>query len=343
MTMASNQHSEATKQIADTDPTLQHINDNNTSQIATQGFYANHFSSPMNEAHEIINDIPPSTEPLPQQYPLEFHLYAPASANAVAVVHSQASNSLIHVFIPAAHPPLSHTEFHIVPEHGNIANPGIQYHREVPAEGQIFLYLSPGLRVVPVDLQNPGGELGQHVIEGGEATFYASDELMSDLVEQMHGDMGVQEQGTHGQLHHMPHAYHLPYMDTHEQGHDNITDDVLLGTLFSDTEDVMAAWRPQLPNPRPHSLHDVLRFVQTLPKIEIDELDDESKECSICRGPYGEPVSFDGGKVEKPVQLPCGHVFGKGCLKVLLSPKCEGEESGWGERLCPLCRRVIEF
>ena len=52
----------------------------------------------------------------------------------------------------------------------------------------------------------------------------------------------------------------------------------------------------------------------------------------------GEETSFKDGKAESPVRLPCSHVFGKSCLEVLLKPKAD---KGWGERVCPLCRREI--
>ena len=89
----------------------------------------------------------------------------------------------------------------------------------------------------------------------------------------------------------------------------------------------------------PSTLESVLRFVRGLPEVLLNDLDDESKKCAICRGPYGENVSFNEGKPEVPVKLPCNHIFGKECLTILLSPKV----GFWlGVRSCPLCRREIE-
>ena len=141
--MASNQHPEAAEQTPAAVPNLQNITLNNVSQAVTQALFANPYSPPNEEAQEPnnqthdqaqndplllpITDSPPSTEIVPTttevQHPLEFHLYAPASANAIAVIPHPFLNAPIQVFIPAPHPPLSHTEFHIVPEHGDIANP----------------------------------------------------------------------------------------------------------------------------------------------------------------------------------------------------------------------------
>lgn len=88
----------------------------------------------------------------------------------------------------------------------------------------------------------------------------------------------------------------------------------------------------------PHSRENVARFINFLPEIPKAELE-EGSECAICRGIYGQNVSMDDGKPEGPVKLPCGHVFGRLCLQVLLNPKANG---GWEHRICPLCRREIE-
>ena len=82
----------------------------------------------------------------------------------------------------------------------------------------------------------------------------------------------------------------------------------------------------------------MVRFVNSLSEVSKADLEKDS-ECAICRGIYGENVSMDSGKPEEPVRLPCGHVFGRLCLQVLLSPKADG---GWEHRICPLCRREIE-
>ena len=43
---------------------------------------------------------------------------------------------------------------------------------------------------------------------------------------------------------------------------------------------------PSPPANRGHTLTDVLSFVQSLPEVQLSELDEESRECAICRGLY---------------------------------------------------------
>ena len=38
----------------------------------------------------------------------------------------------------------------------------------------------------------------------------------------------------------------------------------------------------------------------------------------FIKGPYGEPVSMNNTLPEKPVKLPCGHVFGDECILLSL-------------------------
>ena len=98
---------------------------------------------------------------------------------------------------------------------------------------------------------------------------------------------------------------------------------------------------PETSKSRGHSLEDVLQFVEGLPEVPMTDLDEQSRQCAICWGQYGDNASLIEGRPEKPVRLPspCSHVFGRSCLEVLLKPK---SEAGWGEKLCPLCRREIE-
>lgn len=95
-------------------------------------------------------------------------------------------------------------------------------------------------------------------------------------------------------------------------------------TLAFNTQELQPYHRPAAP--RPHSLAGVLHFIERLPEIPLSDLDQQSQECAICRGNYGESCSFNEGKPEMPVRLPCGHVFGKECIVVVLKPK---EDAGW--------------
>ena len=78
-------------------------------------------------------------------------------------------------------------------------------------------------------------------------------------------------------------------------------------------------------------------FVDALPRVDVDSLAEDDRECAICRGPYGMPGSMLNGDPEGAVKLPCSHVFGELCVRVMLGPRPEG----WGQRLCPVCRREV--
>lgn len=73
------------------------------------------------------------------------------------------------------------------------------------------------------------------------------------------------------------------------------------------------------------------KAIEGLTKVEIGRLDKEDRSCSICMEPYGEPEPTE-GKIEHPVKLPCGHVFGYTCIKTWLLENCT----------CPSCRRKVE-
>ena len=81
----------------------------------------------------------------------------------------------------------------------------------------------------------------------------------------------------------------------------------------------------------------VTDFIASLPTVNVEDLAHDDRACPICRGEYGEAGSMLDGEAEGAVRLPCTHVFGGSCLTVLLRPKPEG----WGEKLCPLCRREV--
>ena len=72
----------------------------------------------------------------------------------------------------------------------------------------------------------------------------------------------------------------------------------------------------------------MIRRILTPRRIEDLELD--ARDCSICFTTFGTPIDRADGKqhryeiVELPVALPCGHVFGRGCVeKVLMETSYE--------------------
>ena len=73
-------------------------------------------------------------------------------------------------------------------------------------------------------------------------------------------------------------------------------------------------------------------FMGSLPEVSVDGLEEDARECSICRESF-EQVSV--GEPEEAVRLPCGHVLGKSCLRAMVET--------WGRRSCPLCRRPISI
>ncbi|KAI9885201.1 MAG: hypothetical protein M1823_003004 [Watsoniomyces obsoletus] len=73
------------------------------------------------------------------------------------------------------------------------------------------------------------------------------------------------------------------------------------------------------------------KAIENLEKVELSTLDHDDRSCSICMEPFGEPEPTE-GKIELPVKLPCGHVFGLTCIKTWLKDHCT----------CPSCRRKLE-
>jgi hypothetical protein len=69
-----------------------------------------------------------------------------------------------------------------------------------------------------------------------------------------------------------------------------------------------------------------------LVKVEIEDLEEDRRDCSICHEPYGETPEAD-EEPELIVKLPCGHVFGEVCIISAF------EQVGWS---CPYCRRPYE-
>lgn len=64
--------------------------------------------------------------------------------------------------------------------------------------------------------------------------------------------------------------------------------------------------------------------------VSEDALDPEERSCCICFEPFGPTLLTQGG-AEVPVQLPCGHNFGKACI---LSWTLTNNS-------CPLCRSSL--
>ena len=73
-----------------------------------------------------------------------------------------------------------------------------------------------------------------------------------------------------------------------------------------------------------------IAFLQSLISIDLDELSLEDRNCSICTDPY-----LSGELPEIPLQLPCGHTFGKECLFQWMSQIGSATHTN-----CPVCRSV---
>ena len=67
------------------------------------------------------------------------------------------------------------------------------------------------------------------------------------------------------------------------------------------------------------------RFVQGLNNVVIQDLANDDRECSLCKGVYEQDISGNGITPESAVKLPlCGHVFGSECIRLSLTTKDEG-------------------
>ena len=82
-------------------------------------------------------------------------------------------------------------------------------------------------------------------------------------------------------------------------------------------------------------------WFNALPFADIETLNKDDQNCGICRLEYSysssSNISDQEDPPEKPVLLPCGHVFGQHCLKTWLSPAPEGGNSN----ACPMCRHKL--
>ena len=56
------------------------------------------------------------------------------------------------------------------------------------------------------------------------------------------------------------------------------------------------------------------------------------RECHVCHEPF-----LSGSRPERPVTLPCDHIFGEGCILKWVSPLPDNR----GKNSCPLCREPI--
>lgn len=123
------------------------------------------------------------------------------------------------------------------------------------------------------------------------------------------------------------------------------------------------------PNPNEFSIPDDEAYARTeietveaieflLTKLEpiiLESLDPDQRTCPICRQDYH--FSEDAKLSHLPVQMECGHIFGKLCITRWLDPICfygtserfrqdvqgamERGELDTGKTSCPTCRRVF--
>lgn len=87
---------------------------------------------------------------------------------------------------------------------------------------------------------------------------------------------------------------------------------------------------------------EISSFVEILNPVKLDDIEPQNQECDICRESFD--PSDDGISGEKPISLPCGHIFGKDCISgwiarnavpsvetVFTCPKCREEFTMLGE------------
>lgn len=80
-------------------------------------------------------------------------------------------------------------------------------------------------------------------------------------------------------------------------------------------------------SPAAVELDTIQAFVQTLPRLQLEELTE--KDCLICLDEYGTESPRD-----TPTKLPCGHILGADCMYSWLRS---------GRNTCPQCRQEIPF
>ena len=92
-----------------------------------------------------------------------------------------------------------------------------------------------------------------------------------------------------------------------------------------------------LKNKMQYRLPPVVRFMNTLRMCRLNNLDKDDRTCSICRedfkadGYTPEALGDGDSKLEMPLRLNCGHIFGNGCLSHWLSDNNN----------CPYCNREL--
>lgn len=105
------------------------------------------------------------------------------------------------------------------------------------------------------------------------------------------------------------------------------TPDLFIRALLHDLD--YMAW-VQDHFPRPPRKSDA-EFLSGLEQIALEDLHADDRFCPICLDPYvapseGEPSENE----ERPVKLPCGHVFGQSCVSTLRHESYK----------CPMCRSM---
>lgn len=80
---------------------------------------------------------------------------------------------------------------------------------------------------------------------------------------------------------------------------------------------------------RPTLLSSAGRLLESLPVINLDDLQDDSRSCPVCQEAFpGEDLS----EVDTPVMLHCNHIIGRACIERWIL----GDHNS-----CPLCRAAI--
>lgn len=85
-------------------------------------------------------------------------------------------------------------------------------------------------------------------------------------------------------------------------------------------------------------------FVKDLPTADLVKERERGRdvECGICQRELSDqhvyPEGRPGFTLERPIKLPCSHVYGEDCLRQWLSPASKG---GGNANTCPSCRKVL--
>ncbi|MCJ1423108.1 hypothetical protein MMC29_000989 [Sticta canariensis] len=58
----------------------------------------------------------------------------------------------------------------------------------------------------------------------------------------------------------------------------------------------------------------IFKRVRCFRPVELDDIEPEKRSCDICRESFGPGPADDGTIPEKPVSLPCNHIFGMDCI-----------------------------